>query len=200
MVKIDSKEIEKAQKILQGIKNGVEKAITTSINRSLGKAKTKLKKKITQEYYIKSYDVEKTLSVEKANYSTLAGTIWSRSKRTSFTKLKLKKSGKNLLIGIKKSNGMNLIQGKSDLFGKPFIAKMQNNHIGVFQRKTRQRIGIGKVTTRKQENSIKELYTLSIPQMAGEKGVQKYIEEEAEKLVNERFEHEVNRILKGYFK
>ena len=31
MVKIDSKEIEKAQKILQGIKNGVEKAITTCL-------------------------------------------------------------------------------------------------------------------------------------------------------------------------
>ena len=200
MITIDNKELEKAQKLLGGIENGVKRAITSAINHSLGKAKTKLKKKITQEYYIKSSDVEKTLSIKKANYSTLAGTISSRSKRTSLTKLKLKKSGTSILSGVKKSNGIKLLRGKDELFGKPFTAKMKNGHTGVFQRKTKQRIGVGMGSSSEQENPIQELYTLSIPQMAGEKGVQKYIEEEAEKMVNERFEHEVERILKGHIK
>ena len=200
MITIDDKELEKAQKLLGGIENGVKRAITSAINHSLGKAKTKLKKKITQEYYIKSSDVEKTLSIKKANYSTLAGTISSRSKRTSLTKLKLKKSGTSILSGVRKSNGIKLLRGKDELFGKPFTAKMKNGHIGVFQRKTKQRIGVGMGSSSEQENPIQELYTLSIPQMAGEKGVQKYIEEEAEKMVNERFEHEVERILKGHVK
>lgn len=200
MVTIDDKELEKAQKLLGGIENGVKRAITSAINHSLGKAKTKLKKKITQEYYIKSSDIEKTLSIKKANYSTLAGTISSRSKRTSLTKLKIKKSGTSILSGVKKSNGIKLLQGKDNLFGRPFIKKMKNGHNGVFQRKTKQRIGVGMRSSSEQENPIQELYTLSIPQMAGEKGVQKYIEEEAEKMVNERFEHEVERILKGHIK
>lgn len=200
MITIDDKELEKAQKLLGGIENGVKRAITSAINHSLGKAKTKLKKKITQEYYIKSSDVEKTLSIKKANYSTLAGTISSRSKRTSLTKLKIKKSGTSILSGVRKSNGIKLLRGKDELFGKPFTAKMKNGHIGVFQRKTKQRIGVGMGSSSEQENPIQELYTLSIPQMAGEKGVQKYIEEEAEKMVNERFEHEVERILKGHVK
>lgn len=200
MITIDDKELEKAQKLLGGIENGVKRAITSAINHSLGKAKTKLKKKITQEYYIKSSDVEKTLSIKKANYSTLAGTISSRSKRTSLTKLKIKKSGTSILSGVKKSNGIKLLQGKDNLFGRPFTAKMKNGHIGVFQRKTKQRIRVGMVSSSEQENPIQELYTLSIPQMAGEKGIQKYIEEEAEKMVNERFEHEVERILKGHVK
>lgn len=200
MITIDDKELEKAQKLLGGIENGVKRAITSAINHSLGKAKTKLKKKITQEYYIKSSDVEKTLSIKKANYSTLAGTISSRSKRTSLTKLKIKKSGTSILSGVKKSNGIKLLQGKDNLFGRPFTAKMKNGHIGVFQRKTKQRIRVGMVSSSEQENPIQELYTLSIPQMAGEKGIQKYIEEEAEKMVNERFEHEVERILKGHIK
>ena len=200
MITIDDKELEKAQKLLGGIENGVKRAITSAINHSLGKAKTKLKKKITQEYYIKSSDVEKTLSIKKANYSTLAGTISSRSKRTSLTKLKIKKSGTSILSGVKKSNGIKLLRGKDELFGKPFTAKMKNGHIGVFQRKIKQRIGVGMRSSSEQENPIQELYTLSIPQMAGEKGVQKYIEEEAEKMVNERFEHEVERILKGHIK
>lgn len=200
MITIDDKELEKAQKLLGGIENGVKRAITSAINHSLGKAKTKLKKKITQEYYIKSSDVEKTLSIKKANYSTLAGTISSRSKRTSLTKLKLKKSGTSILSGVRKSNGIKLLRGKDELFGKPFTAKMKNGHTGVFQRKTKQRIGVGMGSSSEQENPIQELYTLSIPQMAGEKGVQKYIEEEAEKMVNERFEHEVERILKGRIK
>ena len=200
MITIDDKELEKAQKLLGGIENGVKRAITSAINHSLGKAKTKLKKKITQEYYIKSSDVEKTLSIKKANYSTLAGTISSRSKRTSLTKLKIKKSGTSILSGVRKSNGIKLLRGKDELFGKPFTAKMKNGHIGVFQRKIKQRIGVGMRSSSEQENPIQELYTLSIPQMAGEKGVQKYIEEEAEKMVNERFEHEVERILKGHVK
>ena len=200
MITIDDKELEKAQKLLGGIENGVKRAITSAINHSLGKAKTKLKKKITQEYYIKSSDVEKTLSIKKANYSTLAGTISSRSKRTSLTKLKIKKSGTSILSGVRKSNGIKLLRGKDELFGKPFTTKMKNGHTGVFQRKTKQRIGVGMGSSSEQENPIQELYTLSIPQMAGEKGVQKYIEEEAEKMVNERFEHEVERILKGYIK
>ena len=200
MITIDDKELEKAQKLLGGIENGVKRAITSAINHSLGKAKTKLKKKITQEYYIKSSDVEKTLSIKKANYSTLAGTISSRSKRASLTKLKIKKSGTSILSGVRKSNGIKLLRGKDELFGKPFTAKMKNGHTGVFQRKTKQRIGVGMGSSSEQENPIQELYTLSIPQMAGEKGVQKYIEEEAEKMVNERFEHEVERILKGHIK
>lgn len=200
MVTRDDKELEKAQKLLGGIENGIKRAITSAINHSLGKAKTKLKKKIIQEYYIKSSDVEKTLSIKKANYSTLAGTISSRSKRTSLTKLKIKKSGTSILSGVKKSNGIKLLQEKDNLFGRPFIAKMKNGHNGVFQRKTKQRIGVGMRSSSEQENPTQELYTLSIPQMAGEKGVQKYIEEEAEKMVNERFEHEVERILKGHIK
>lgn len=200
MITIDDKELEKAQKLLGGIENGVKRAITSAINHSLGKAKTKLKKKITQEYYIKSSDVEKTLSIKKANYSTLAGTISSRSKRTSLTKLKIKKSGTSILSGVRKSNGIKLLRGKDNLFGRPFTAKMKNGHNGVFQRKTKQRIGVGMGSSSEQENPIQELYTLSIPQMAGEKGVQKYIEEKAEKMVNERFEHEVKRILKGHVK
>ena len=199
MIEIDIKELERAKKTLQGIENGIERAATSAINHSLSKAKTKLKRKITETYYIKSSDIEKTLSIKKANFSTLAGTISSRSKRTSLPKMKLKKSGKNLLVGIKKENGVQLLSGKSELFGKPFIARMKNGHIGVFQRKTRRRIGIGKKAD-EQENPIQELYTSSIPQMAGEKGVQKYIEEEAGKMVNERFIHEVDRILRGYFK
>ncbi len=137
MITIDDKELEKAQKLLGGIENGVKRAITSAINHSLGKAKTKLKKKITQEYYIKSSDVEKTLSIKKANYSTLAGTISSRSKRTSLTKLKIKKSGTSILSGVRKSNGIKLLRGKDELFGKPFTAKMKNGHTGVFQRKKR---------------------------------------------------------------
>ena len=200
MIEIDIKELERAKKTLQGIENGIERAATAAINHSLSKAKTKLKRKITETYYIKSSDIEKTLSIKKANFSTLAGTISSRSKRTSLPKMKLKKSGKDLLVGIKKENGVQLLSGKSELFGKPFIARMKNGHIGVFQRKISKRIGAGEKKSEEQENPIQELYTSSIPQMAGEKGVQKYIEEEAEKMVNERFIHEVDRILRGYFK
>ena len=44
---------------------------------------------------------------------------------------------------------------------------------------------------------MQELFTLSIPQMLGNPSVQNYIEEYASDLVQNRFYHEVDRLIRG---
>ena len=65
---------------------------------------------------------------------------------------------------------------------------MRNGHIGIFQRKY------------KNNYPIKEHRTLSIPQMLGTESIMEYIAKngQAEKLIEERIEKEIDRILKGY--
>ena len=45
---------------------------------------------------------------------------------------------------------------------------------------------------------VSELMGLSAAQMVGEETVSTQVQEEAQKLVNERLEHEIDRLLNGY--
>ncbi|MCI6381335.1 phage tail protein [Fusobacterium mortiferum] len=194
MVTIDSKDIEAARKSLSHISNGIERAISAAINHSLGKAKTSLKRKVREEYFIKDSDVEKTLKTKKSTISTLSGTIISTSTRTALSKFNVKTSSSGLTVAIKKGTGRVPVTGKPILYGKPFLAKFKTGHIGVMQRKTekKQRVAKGE-----WKSPMQELFTLSIPQMLGNPSVQNYIEEYASDLVQNRFYHEVDRLIRG---
>lgn len=65
-------------------------------------------------------------------------------------------------------------------------AAMKSGHIGVFEREGRKRL------------PVSELMGLSAAQMAGEETVSRQVQEEAQRLVNERLEHEIDRLLNGY--
>lgn len=194
MVTIDSKNLEEAQKELSHIEKGIEKAISLAINHSLSKVKTQLKKKVREEYFIKDKDVEKTLKMKKANISSLSGTITSTSTRTSLAKFNVRKNSFGLTVAIKKDRGRVPVQGKPKLYGKPFLVKLNNGHIGVMQRKTEKKIYVAKGIWR---SPIEELFTLSIPQMVENPIIQNYIEDQVITIFNERFNHEVERLIKG---
>lgn len=194
MITIDSKDLEQAKKDLSHIEKGLERALSSAINHSLGKAKTALKKKVREEYFIKDSDIEKTLVMKKSTITTLSGTIVSTSTRTALSKFNIKNSRSGLTVAIKKSNGRVPISGKPILFGKPFLAKVKNGHIGVMQRKTekKQRIASGE-----WKSQMQELFTLSIPQMLGNPSVQNFVEDYISDIVTKRFNHEVDRLIRG---
>lgn len=83
---IEIKNLDKAQRLLSGIKNGVERATSSAINRSIITIKKDLKKDVTSNYAITSTEVEKTLSVKKANFKSPIGFIRSKSPRLSLYK------------------------------------------------------------------------------------------------------------------
>lgn len=71
-----------------------------------------------------------------------------------------------------------------------FVATMKSGHTGIFER-------TGGVTS-DGSDQIKELMGLSVPQMLGNKDVQDGISKKAEKVFEERMEHETLRILNGW--
>ena len=100
-----------------------------------------------------------------------------------------KKADGTIYVRVKKREKRKVVKGKSNLFGKPFIATMKNGHRGIFQRKS---------TNRKESTRIQDLKTVSIPQMLGSKSIQEYIDKKAPEILEKNMDREIERILKGY--
>ena len=63
---------------------------------------------------------------------------------------------------------------------------MKSGHVGVFERKTQKRF------------PVEEIMGLSAAQMIGNENIIAGLEAEAQEIVNERLEHEIDRLLNGY--
>lgn len=77
-------------------------------------------------------------------------------------------------------------RGGGAVYDDAFIAEMKSGHIGVFHRETRKHL------------PISEYMGLSAAHMVGETAVAEKLQEEAQKTVDERVMHEVERLLNGY--
>lgn len=183
---IEIKNLAKVEKLLKDIPKGVEKATSSAINRSLVTLKKNVKKEVTDNYGIKSTEVEKAMVVQKATLTKITGSIESKSPLLSLYKFLKSNNENEIKVLIKKTSGTQRVRGKKNLKGKPFIARMKNGHKGIFQKK--------------ENRKIEELKTLSIPQMLGSESVMEYIKSnnEVDNVLEKNLRREVNRILKGY--
>ena len=88
------------------------------------------------------------------------------------------------------ATGHQLVSTAPTTFSRAFVAQMQSGHIGIFERTG------GKTATGDAE--IKEIMGSSVPQMLGNEEVQESLAEKTAVKMDERLEHEVNRILAGW--
>lgn len=183
---IEIRNLAKVEKLLKDIPNGVERATSSAINRSLVTLKKNIKKEVTDNYGIKSTEVEKAMVTQKASWTSLRGNIKAKSPLLSLHKFLNSTNNDKIYVIVKKIDGKKKVQGKKNLKGQPFVARMMNGHKGIFQRK--------------ENRKIQELKTLSIPQMLGSESVMEYIKSnnEVDILLEKNLEREINRILKGY--
>ena len=86
--------------------------------------------------------------------------------------------------------GHQLVSTSPTTFSRAFVAQMKSGHIGIFERTG------GKTPTGDAE--IRELMGSSVPQMLGNEEVQESLAEKTMAKMDERLEHEVNRILAGW--
>lgn len=203
MAVVEIKNLERAKNLLSGIKDGVERASASAVNRSITTIKKDLKKDVTTNYNIKSSEIEKKLYVKKANFKNTMGFINSKSKLLSLYKFFSNKNPNgDIFVKVKKKEGKKRIQGKEDLHGKPFVAKMSNGHIGIFQRSYKTRSKTFELKSGKTKNRdveiIKDLKSTSIPQMLGSDSVQEYVDKKAPEILEKNMDREIERILKGY--
>ena len=79
-----------------------------------------------------------------------------------------------------------VLKGGGAVFESAFIAKMESGHTGIFERITSRRL------------PIEEKMGLSAAQMVQNEVIMDQLTQEAQEKVDERLNHEIERILNGY--
>lgn len=184
MIEISAEAVERVERLLTGVPKGAERALSNALNRGLSRVKTGATKRVKEVYTVQSGALSAATNVRVQNASTgnLVGYV-------SFSGCKIplyKFSVTPKAPGIKKQVHAAVMRGGGSPFEDAFIAQMKSGHIGVFERETAKRF------------PIEEKMGLSAAQMVANERVIKPLEEEAQQLVNERLEHEIDRLLNGY--
>ncbi|RXZ84587.1 hypothetical protein EBB07_00795 [Paenibacillaceae bacterium] len=180
---VDAKQIKQATIGIQFVQKNIPKAFSSALNRVGQGIKTEASRTIRKTYDIKHKDISKygNIKVKKANAAKME--LLMTSKGTNIPLIRFKTSPTKqparpprvLKASVKRSGGKP-IPGA-------FIASMGSGHIGVFKRAGRSRM------------PIQELYGPAVPIMMGEPGVAEHINNEANKRMRKRLDHEVGRVL-----
>lgn len=183
-VTVKSEDVERIKGILSGIPGGAQKAMSAAINRGLSKVRTSSYKEVRKVYTADSAAMRAntSTSMKSASGGNMVGYI-----RFSGTKIPLYK----FTVSPKAANtrqqvSAGLMKGNMTPFTSAFITVVGSGHIGVFERKGVKRY------------PIEEKVGLSMAQMVGNSDVSEEVANAAQEVVDQRLEHEINRILNSY--
>lgn len=184
MIEISEDTINRVETILAGVPKGAQRAVSNAINRGLSKIKTGAKKRVKEVYTVQSsaFNSATNTRVQRASAGNLAGYISFSGCKIPLYKFKVTPK----TPGIRKRVHAAVMKDGGTVFEDAFIAQMPNGHLGIFERETSRRF------------PIKEFMGLSAAQMIGNIKVMEQLEEDAQKLVDERLEHEIDRLLNSY--
>lgn len=199
MIEISIEDMKKAQKILAGIPKGAERVFSNAINRGLSHTKTQAFKEVKQVYAVKQSQLNgaTVTRLQKANTGSLTGYIKFSGVKIPLYQFSVSHSGSGEKVRAR------LKKGSWTAFDHAFVAQMKNGHIGIFERTgvqgIRDRLGRAKSKRgNKHTEKIEEIMGLSGAQMVGNGEIVEKLTKKAQEKVNERVEHEINRILNGY--
>lgn len=182
-LKLETKDLERANTLLKAVKKDINKVLVRSLNRTAQMAKTSQNRLIRQGYNVPAQEVRTRISLRKSSVSNLEAVILNRTGRVSLSKFKVSKQTpghykENLKIAVKKGS-------LKDLKGA-FWANYKNNtdKMGLYVRTGRER------------SSLEKLYGPSVYQMGTTEENKEIILKEANENLKKRIEHEILRELK----
>lgn len=201
MIEISAEAVERVESILAGVPKGADRALSNAINRGLSRVKTGAKKRVKEVYTVQSsaFNEATSTKVKKASTGSIAGYVHFSRYKIPLYKFQVTPKA----TGTGKQVKAAVMKGSGTVFEDAFIAQMKTGHLGVFERTGEQGI-VSRLAKAKSKNGtehtekIEEKMGLSAAQMIGNIKVLDAIEKEAQEVINERLEHEVERILNGY--
>lgn len=183
MIEVDAPKIKEVEKRLGLLWSQARPVLARAVNRAAENAKTNMNRKVREQYLVKARDVNKTVSIRKANHVSLGAVVKSKGFKIPLIKFKVspkKPKPKNppsaYKAQVKKGGGLKPVLGA-------FVANINGP-------KMMQRIG-------KKRLPIQQLFGPSVPEMIGAPSVIGYIEKEALSTLEKRIDHEIKRLLEG---
>lgn len=202
MLNIESPTLEAVEMRLKDAKGKAPTALSNAINRAIANVKTNMVKTAASRYMVHSQKpIKASITVHKSTRNTLSAEAISRASekiklydfKVNPTKGKPKKPPQFYKSQVLKDGGLKEMSGSQDR-SKAFVAQMASGHIGIFERQLNAQRSSPR-SGRKHDQPIVELSGLSVPAMIGEKNNLKTIQEEGEKTLRERLDHEIERML-----
>ncbi|WP_339072669.1 hypothetical protein [Fusobacterium animalis] len=99
---LEVKNLELAQNMLKTFLMELKELSLEQLIELLSKVKTEIKNKATSEYNIKKSDIESKLSLTKATFSMLRGTISAKTPRLALSKFLASQSKNRIKVKVKK--------------------------------------------------------------------------------------------------
>lgn len=204
-VEVSEETADRLHTILEGLGVAEEKVLKPALSRGLTAGKTAFNKQIKTVYNIEPYKLSaryarfgyKSISTEGdkiiGSIEFSGGVIPLYKFEVSPTVAEYGKDKKTVTSSV-------LRGGSAKKIENAFIAKMENDHMGVFERKgTWRRKTRPTQAGRNTENNekIKELFGPSLARMAENAVVLQTVEERVNEVINKRVEHELERLLNG---
>lgn len=193
MIEVTTAQMEKAEKLLSHIPDAAPEAMSRAINRAADAAKTAAARKVRETYLVRHKDVVDTIKISKANPTRLIARVTSAGSVFPLTRFRVTPKQpqpvRAATVRWGKSRPFTVIarvkRGEGGPIKSAFVAKMKSGHIGVFRRTTKDR------------KPIEQLHGPSIPQMLDSKKVSDWVYEKARETMDQRLDHEINRILEA---
>lgn len=191
-IEVNRVSLEKIQKKLGNMSDKAPTVLRNALNDTAKKAEKKLAKKAQETYAVKTGSFTGAGTLKRATLGKLEAEIHYSGSTLELKKFKVSPAGVRtgssrpeiVKAKVLKSSGMKgLVKG--DI--KAFVAQMGNKHVGVMQRKGKERL------------PIKGLYSNSIPKMIGnEKRVYGIIKPEIGSDLQEAVNKQIQKVLGGY--
>jgi hypothetical protein len=176
-ISLDTKDLQRVEKLLAGVPKGVPKALARATNEAATKARTLISRTVRASYNVKAKEISSTVTIVRASPSRLSAFLNYRG--TKFPLLRFQ-SGSKLPVTIQE------VKGQRTTIGSAFnIAQYGGN---IF------------VRTSKKRFPLKKLMGLSVPAMVSGQRLNKQIEDVAQKTFTERAIHAAEVIANDFNK
>lgn len=193
MIEVSEQTIDRIHTILAGVEKADEKVLKPALARGLMAGKTAAGKMVRQTYHISAGDFNsrgymRYNSVTK-NGDGIIGSIEYSGGVIPLMKFKVspstpKKRTTPSAAVLKASSLVKFNRQKN-----VFVAQMKSGHIGIMERQK------GTVSSATGKEKLKELLSPAVPQMVGNEKVMQNVEERVNEVINQRIEHEMERLL-----
>ena len=199
MIEVSEQTINRIHAILAGVENADKKVLKPALTRGLMAGKTAAGKAVRQTYHISAGDFNSRGHMKYNSVSQggdgIVGSIEYSGGVIPLIRFKVSpdtpKRKKTPSAAVLKASSLVKFGRKNNVF----VQQMESGHIGIFERKSGEYSASRGSGQNKHTEKLKELLSPAVPQMVGNDEVMQTVEERVNEVINQRIDHEIERLL-----